>query len=506
MRRARLLAALLIVASLLLLFRQGPDPPNEPAAPAPNEGSWATVGCWFDEGWFSASACAWLWPSLQDADTRTALPVVRLQRSVFGPSRRATVYLSGGPGGNSYLYREGVDMWRDWMDRLALDHDLILYDQRGTGYAEPSLPCPALDEASRAMLDQDLDPDAQFEQLEPLLVACAEQVDPADRARGLYSTASAAQDLRELVAALEREWGYGEISVYGVSYGTRLAAEAFQTTNDGVDRIVLDSFYPAGVDLMLTFPATFAQQLFVFEARCRARADRCGLDAQPLRALLGEALAAANSHPGRIEVDDPLTGQRQAVRIDASTLFGMVEHVLYADAESEALPLRLREFIAGDLGEAWTAIVVDWLWAEYDPEFSLLAHVLIECRDTPPSRVEDELAVLQPHPDWIAALRRAPASFGLCERLGVTPEPLHRRASALPTLLIAAELDPRTPSDIALAASGGFAQLTRLVLPIAGHSVVDFDDCAATAAGAFLNRGDTEPARRCAPDTGTPAP
>ncbi len=506
MRRLLLLAVLLIVASLWLLRWHPSDPANEPAAVAPDRGSWAAVGCWFDEGWFSASACAWLWPSLQDADEATALPVVRLQRSLFGPSRRATVYLSGGPGGNSYLYREGVDLWREWMDRLALDHDLILYDQRGTGYAEPSLPCPTVDEASRAMLDQDLDPDAQWAQLEPLLLACAEQVDPADRARGLYSTATAAQDLRELVAALKREWGYADVGVYGVSYGTRLAAEAFQTGDDGVDRIVLDSFYPAGVDLMLAFPETFARQLRDFETRCRQREDRCGLDAQPLRELLAAALAATDAQPRRIEVDDELTGARQAVRIDAPTLFGMVEHVLYADSESEALPQRLREFIANELGEAWTAIVVEWLWAEYDPEFSLLAHLLIECRDNPPSRPEDELAALQAHPDWLTALRRPAASFALCERLGVTPEPLRLRASNLPTLLIAAELDPRTPSDVALAASGGFAQLQTLVLPIAGHSVVDYDDCAAAAAGAFLNRGDAEPARRCAPATGTPAP
>lgn len=496
MKRWLPLLALPALLVLVVVLRWPPSYPPEPPQPLAGQ-AWAETACWFRDGWFERSHCAWLFPSRQDSAAQTALPVVRLQREAWRPSRRATVFLSGGPGGSSYLFDEAMPFWREWMDRLALDHDLILYDQRGTGLARPFLQCPELDTISRALLKVGLDVDAQWRELEPVILDCAEQVSREDRAAGLYSTATAAQDLRELIAAVQREWGYAEVQVFGVSYGTRLAVEALAQPMPGVSRVVLDSYYPAQVDLMLAFPASFARLLQDFDARCRLRPD-CELAESPLREVLAQALAAAEAEPRRIEAPDELDGGRQTVLIDAPTLMSLVEHALYADADVAALAHRLQEFLRGELGEEWETLVSGWLWASFDPEFSLLTHLLVECRDNPPSRAEDELSALANFPDWLTALRRPRESFVLCERLGVAPAPLPKRAHALPTLLLAAEFDPRTPSDIALREAQDFARTHRLVLPIAGHSVVDFDDCAAQAAGAFLNRADLVPATRCA--------
>src|SRR6478672_10509354 len=47
------------------------------------------------------------------------------------------IYLSGGPGGNAVGEIDG------WVETSYLkDRDLILLDQRGTGYSLPSLNCP----------------------------------------------------------------------------------------------------------------------------------------------------------------------------------------------------------------------------------------------------------------------------------------------------------------------------------------------------------------------------
>ncbi len=468
-----------------------------PQPPPRGEGeSFVEVPCWFSDGLLQGSDCAWLFPTLQDNDAQTALPVIRLLARSRKPSRRATVYLSGGPGGNSYLYSEGVDFWREWMQRLELNHDLLIYDQRGTGYALPALPCEPVDRVSRTLLDSGLDVDAQWAALEPAMLECAAQVHADDRRRGLYSTATAAQDLRELVQALRQHWGYDEIAIYGVSYGSRLAVEALAEPLPGVTGVVLDSYYPAGVDLTLAFPASFALQVEGFEANCRSM-DDCSLGEESLRSLLAKALQSAAQKPPRILADDYFGGETLAVLIDPPTLMSIVEHALYADLGAAELPDRLREFSAGELGDAWRELSSDWLTAMFDPEFSLLAHLLIECRDTPPSSAELERATLAPHPDWAEALRSPSQSFALCERMGVPRNPLTQRSPNLPTLLIAAEFDPRTPADIALREARSFPQLSTLVLPIAGHSVVDFDDCAALAAGAFLNRGVLPAADQC---------
>lgn len=475
----------------LLLHDEIPQPPARVAGK-----SFVEVPCWFSDGLLKRSDCAWLFPSLQDDGAQTALPVIRLLAQLRKPSRRATVYLSGGPGGNSYLYSEGVGFWREWMQRLQLDHDLLIYDQRGTGYALPALPCEKVDSISRSLLDSGLDVDAQWAAVEPAMIECAAQVHADDRQRGLYSTATAAQDLRELVQALRQHWGYDDVVIYGVSYGTRLAVEALAEPLPGVAGLVLDSYYPAGVDLTLAFPASFALQVEGFDASCRSK-DDCSLGEDSLRSLLAQALQSAAREPQRIMAEDYFGGETLAVLVDAPTLMSIVEHALYADLGADELPARLREFVAGELGEAWYELGSDWLTAMFDPEFSLLAHLMIECRDNAPSSIELELATLAPHPDWAEALRSPANSFALCERMGVPRQPLTQRTPDIPTLLIAAEFDPRTPADIALREARAFPQLSTLVLPIAGHSVVDFDECAALAAGAFLNRGALPAADQC---------
>jgi pimeloyl-ACP methyl ester carboxylesterase len=448
--------------------------------------------CWFRGGWLRRERCAWFYPSLRGSDEAHALPVVALQRRMFGrASERATVYLTGGPGGNNYLYQEGIAYWREWMHRVDLDHDLVLYDARGSGASWPRLDCPELEPLERSLLHAPFDRDLRWAVYEPVVLACMERIPEADRAAGLYSTASAGRDLRELVQALRRQFGYRDISVYGVSYGTRLALEALADAPDLVDAVVLDSPYPPGVDLMLGFADAFAAILVRLET-----------DGVALREPLDRALRAVEAAPPVVTVEDPWTELPQPVRVDAAVLMALVEHALYADLEVAALVDMLEEAATGEIGDAWHPLLIDWLWAAMDPEFSLLAFLLIECRDNPAIGRDDEEAVLDRHPAWREALRSPEQMFSFCERAGVTPAPLVPRGLKQPTLILAADLDPRTPADLVLPYLQALPQATVLRLPIAGHGVADIDDCGARATGIFLNSGGRAGMPACASSAG----
>ncbi len=484
-----MLALLVTIGLLTLLWWQWslPQPSADPR--------WDNAPCWFSEVPGQRADCAWFRPSIQ-GDQPAALPVVRLRTGILRPSRTATVYLSGGPGGGSYLQEDDIPFWRDWMQRLQLDQDLVLYDQRGTGLAVPELGCPAADALLLSLLAERIDTEAQWQRMEPVLMECVRQVSDADRASGLYSTATAAADLRELLGLLQQQWGYQEIVVYGVSYGARLAVEALSEPVDGVSRVVLDSLYPAGSDLYLDFPDQFAELLDEFDRQCRQTTD-CDLPKDGLRGLLRQALQRVERDPLAFELIDPQSGAEQPLWLDAEILLSAVEHALYADLDTAALPERLREVIAAAPGDAWHELLTHWLWTNLDDQFSLVTHVLMECRDNPRVRAEQELAVLARHPDWRKALQRPASQFDYCDLIGVPADPLLARVLALPTLLLAARLDPRTPAATALDAVRDFPRAHALVLPVAGHSVVDFDDCAARVAGRFLNRGEFPDAHEC---------
>jgi pimeloyl-ACP methyl ester carboxylesterase len=466
--------------------------------------------CWFDTGWFGRrwfgsgwlkpTRCGWLYPSVLDAGGEAAaLPVVVLRANrLGGPTSRATIYVSGGPGGNSYLDDTGIPHWRDWMARLGLDHDLVLFDQRGTGGAWPRLDCPQLLTLYQAQLDSSLDPDSLWAQYEQVLLSCSADIADADRASGLYSTATAASDLRELAGALRRTHGYRQVSVYGVSYGTRLAVEAVADVPGLIDAVVLDSLYPAGIDQIMSFADNFAAILSRMEATCAAAPD-CSTQGTQLQRNLARALERVEKAPISLLTHAEWMDPPQQVRIDAPTLMALVEHVLFAQTHSRSLPERLAEAAEGRFGQAWQELLAEWVWSRLDPEFNSLTHTLIECRDNAPLQPEREAAMLARHPHWQAALRMPQASFHLCDRLGITAQPLQSRILTQATLVLAADLDPRTPADLALPSVADFPRLQSLRLPIAGHSVVDYDDCAAAAAGAFLNAGGNIRVGDCAP-------
>ncbi len=466
---------------------------------APDSGRFTrSVSCWFGDGWLERSECAWLYPS-QQGEAMTALPVVILRSGLLTRSETATVYLSGGPGGSSYLYEEAMPWWRDWMQqRMGLDHDLVLYDQRGTGYATPRLDCPEYDAAARRLILEGASIDAQWKETVPLLEACAAEVPQAERREGLYSTATAAQDLRELVRALREEFGYREVHIYGVSYGTRLAQVALADPLEGVGRIVLDGFYPAGLELIGRFADDYAKLLAAAQTQCEAQAGCAGAS---LRTLLADALQRLSEQPVQIALpafEDAAAqagAQPETLRLTPENLFALVEAQLTFGLPVAELHALLQQAARGEFDARWEEIAADWVYTLDDPEFSTLSMALIECRDNPPLRRENVAAAIKAHPDWAALMHTPDIAFEQCGRLGVRPQPLRPSVIRQPTLLLAAEFDPRTPTVPALEQAQGFTQLQTLVLPRSGHSMTDLDDCAAAAAGAFLNRGAAPPER-----------
>ena len=515
MKRA-LLAIVAVLAALALglgpvleSFGPASDPFNRPNRALGDShvevgqglGRWTEADCWFDEGWLKRSRCAWLFPREAGSGEPVALPVVLLQRSLLGRSRAVTVYLSGGPGGGSWLYQEAMPYWRDWAGRLGLDHDLLLYDQRGAGYALPELYCDAIHREYAAQLGEVLDPQAVWDRLEPLWRDCADEVPAVDRRFGVFSTPTSAADLAALVAALRERWGYEEVRLYGVSYGSRLAQVSLAEPPEGVSRAVLDAFYPAGQDLVRGFAQDFARILEAKDAHCR-RQPGCDPAEEGLRGLLGRALASVSAEPLALPLDaiEPIEGALgppTRVMLTPSMLFALFEHMLTAGQDYASLRQRLQEVLARAPGAPWTDVALEYAWGASDPDSSELTFMLNECRDNPPLSFEEAEAERLAHPDWSEALALAPGWFELCEVLGVRPNPLPAAVPQRPTLLLAAEFDPRTPTERALAAAAGFRDSAALVLPVSGHGLVEFDECAARAAGAFLNSGAWPSAEAC---------
>src|SRR5512132_2558844 len=177
--------------------------------------------------------CHWLVvPEVRDKPNgRTVRLAVALVRAA-APTATPLVMLHGGPGGSglrTYLPAARGD------GALARNRDLVIYDQRGSGYSEPKL-CPNYGTVEDSALR--LRTRAQREKLwddnDRACVASLRRqgIDPA-----AYNTSASAADLIDLRKTL----GYPIWDVYGGSYGARLAQEGMRQDPKGIRSVALAS-------------------------------------------------------------------------------------------------------------------------------------------------------------------------------------------------------------------------------------------------------------------------
>lgn len=136
------------------------------------------------------------------------------------------IYLDGGPGGSALT---GVHWWLS--SALRAYSDIILLDQRGTGYSLPSLNCPEFDDG--APLTDD-DPEQ----------ACYDRLVRDGVALGAYNSAENASDVAALIDALNLP----QVTLFGISYGTRLALTTLRDHPEKLRSVIIDSVYPPNIN------------------------------------------------------------------------------------------------------------------------------------------------------------------------------------------------------------------------------------------------------------------
>ena len=168
-----------------------------------------------------------------------------------------------GPGGDALEIVPLV-----FADRFApflADRDFIMFDQRGTGFSEPSLACPETLELAFETIELELtDEESRTLSLEALN-ECRDRLAADGIDFTAYNSAENAADVNDLRIAM----GYEEWNLYGISYGTRLAQTVVRDYPEGIRSIILDSAYPIESNLLTETPANLDRALTeLFDGLC----------------------------------------------------------------------------------------------------------------------------------------------------------------------------------------------------------------------------------------------
>ena len=178
---------------------------------------------------------------------------LKLHSTAPKPAPDPLVYLAGGPGSTGSYELTANPLLHKNLNRIRESRDIIAYDQRGTGYSNYLL-CAPFESALGILQDRDKNPKISqtIEDLKRtelgigygalranLCGVGTRLLAGVDLAQ--YNSVASARDLPVLTKALGYTQGY---SLYGTSYGTRLALYAMREVPDGIRGVVLDG--PSG--------------------------------------------------------------------------------------------------------------------------------------------------------------------------------------------------------------------------------------------------------------------
>ncbi|MBC8023359.1 MAG: alpha/beta fold hydrolase, partial [Burkholderiales bacterium] len=360
------------------------------------------------------------------------------------------VVLAGGPGQGAIALAPQV---MPLFARLNDARDVVMIDQRGTGSSHP-LDCEEDEEQSLQSLFEDALPRRVVER-------CLAALD-ADPTK--YITSIAVEDYDEVLTAL----GYGQVNLWGGSYGTRMALEFLRRHGSRVRSMVLDGVAPAGMKLPLSFVADGDAALERLLADCDGD-DRCKQIYPGLRATIGQVRGELKRRPVRAAIQDPRTGERETISVNENVFLSGIFRPLYVAELASLLPLGISSAARGDFNPL---LAQNLEFADDIAEnLSIGMHLSVICAEDIPRITREDLAKVASSffgralvDDFITACESWPR--------GLVPADFYEPVrSDVPVLMLSGGIDPATPPRHAEAVGATLANSRHFVAPRVGHGV-----------------------------------
>ncbi|MFN8038312.1 MAG: alpha/beta fold hydrolase [Acidimicrobiales bacterium] len=415
---------------------------------------------------------------------RLAVAVLRSPNPNKAPD--PVVYLEGGPGGSAL---SAVETWLTPSSPLLADRDVILVDQRGTGWSEPRLSC---DKESRRHPEASTD-----DEVAALFAACRRRLTSEGVDLAAFSTEESAADVADLRTAL----GLGSVDLFGVSYGTRLALRVLADHPEGVRAAVLDSVYPVGVHGYEAEAAVLWDAISRLFAGCHAD-PACDAAFPDLERRVSEAIGRLQDQPVTASITDPETGEAYDADIAGADVVDALGSALYLSAAIPDLPRALDLIARGRVGEGYDLLQSAGATEPTDPSTAAEPpdagrrpddsdglFYAVECAEEAPDNrragIDDRSAGV-PEPWRSILVDSAAASLADCAAWDLPARPAPATRSSVPTLLLAGTYDPVTPPSWAEQAAGGLSSSRTVVVDGAGHAVIDAGTCPQQLVVSFL--------------------
>jgi len=423
-------------------------------------------------------------------------PVIKLTVKLYkstspNPKPDPIVFLQGGPGSPS-LMMHAARKFDSMIAPYLAERDFIIFDQRGSGFSEPSLYC----NESAAFVEQ-----AQnfytYKDIAPTMIDVMSKCRARLTAQGIrlesYNSIENAAD----VDAIRQALGIDQWNLMGVSYGSRLALSVMRYHPEHVRSVVIGSIDPP--NSKYHWGIADSERLFkdLFE-RCESD-PACNAGYPNLEDIFFKAIEKYNAKPLRLVIKDPFPGSA----IDGKTIHwnftgGQVSGILYGEMYSAELiakaPGLIYAMYRGDMDIIKKLVSRNILMA---PAYLNFVHLLaIDCMDKYAFETRQSMqAAYDFHArsgglEWARSMTYGRFVVDLCDALvdtnQIDPNFQSPVISDLPTLILNGDLDSATPPDYAIIAAATLKNSQLFILNGVGHSPLVEGQCPIDMVKQFL--------------------
>lgn len=265
------------------------------------------------------------------------LPVYIFKSRSKNPKPDPVLYTVGGPGYTSMRASKYMEYYQ-YLD----DRDLILFEQRGTQYAKPSLDCP---QWSQAIYKSNL-PGFDRSQEDSLFQKAAKDCNDDLRKEGIdlnaYTTNHIAADINDLLHVLEIE----KYNLLTLSYSTKIAQVLLRDYPAKIRSVVMDSPLPLEVNYDEQSVKNLLEVTSKLLLDCEADAD-CGAAFPTIKDRFFAYLADKTAHPLQVEIENPTNGKLERFYLRGEDLIGVFSSVSTGSVPN--IPMEVNKLLNNDL-------------------------------------------------------------------------------------------------------------------------------------------------------------
>jgi pimeloyl-ACP methyl ester carboxylesterase len=426
---------------------------------------------------------------------------IRLAVAVYrsfsdNPQPDPVIFLQGGPGAEAVQL--SADAYHVLVEPFLAERDFIVFDQRGTGLSDPSLPC---DELTKTY-SQDIHGLIAGSTRELVYSTSFYSCQGIMTVKGIdlkaYTTLESAADVKDIIDLL----GYRKVNLYGASYGTRLAQVIMRDYPDIVQTAVLDSVVPVETNLFSKYPDAIDSGLKTLFAGC-ALDPSCNAAYPDLETAFWDLIDKLDADPVTVTTSNYPSGTITET-VTGTTVMNIILGSIKNSRFISTAPQSIYRFKAGD----YSTLVIEqsglpFMFDGISPGLfiSMMCHEQI--LSTTPEELQNasDRQIIKEYA-WLPFYGDAKNIFNTCKSWGASGPVAGENypvISDIPSLIITGAYDPTTPPMYARQIAAQLSHSYYFEFPNQGHTPTasDSSGCAMHVVLQFLDDPSTEPDRTC---------